>query len=98
MAAPYINGIEYPRPQIVLLDLNMPIKDGREALREIIDDKELCKIPVTVFSTLRQPNDIENMYKLGSNSYITKPSSFDGLLTVAKEIEMYWFRTVELPV
>jgi CheY-like chemotaxis protein len=96
--APYINETEYPRPQIVLLDLNMPKKDGREALKEIKTDKNLCKIPVIVFTTSRQPDDIENMYKLGSNSYITKPSSFDGLLTVAKEIEMYWFRTVELPV
>jgi len=96
--APYINETEFPRPQIVLLDLNMPKKDGRVALKEIKADKELCKIPVIVFTTSRQPDDIENMYKLGGNSYITKPSSFDGLLTVAKEIEVCWFRTVELPV
>jgi len=95
---PYISETEYPRPQIVLLDLNMPKKDGRQALKEIKSDKELCKIPVIVFTTSRRPDDIENMYKLGSNSYITKPSSFDGLLTIAKEIEEYWFRTVELPV
>lgn len=96
--APYINETEYPRPQIVILDLNMPKKDGRQALKEIKVDKELCKIPVIVFTTSSQPDDIEHMYKLGSNSYITKPSSFDGLLNIAKEIEVYWFRTVELPV
>ncbi len=96
--SPYINESEYPRPQIVLLDLNMPKKDGRQALKEIKADKELCKIPVIVLTTSRQPDDIEHMYKLGSNSYITKPSTFDGLLNIAKEIEVYWFRTVELPV
>ena len=95
---PYDNETVYPPPQIVLLDLNMPKKDGRQALKEIKADKDLCKIPVIVFTTSRQPDDINHMYKLGSNSYITKPSSFEGLLTVAKEIEMYWFRTVELPV
>lgn len=96
--APYTNEEQYPRPQIVLLDLNMPKKDGREALREIKTDKDLCKIPVIVLTTSRAQDDIEHMYKMGSNSYITKPSSFDGLLTIAKEIEEYWFRTVELPV
>ena len=95
---PYDNEMVYPHPQIVLLDLNMPKKDGRQALKEIKADKDLCKIPVIVFTTSRQPDDIEHMYKLGSNSYITKPSSFEGLLTVAKEIETYWFQTVELPV
>lgn len=95
---PYTNEEKYPRPQIVLLDLNMPKKDGREALREIKTDKDLCKIPVIVLTTSRQQDDIEHMYKMGSNSYITKPSSFDGLLNIAKEIEEYWFRTVELPV
>ncbi|MBC7848312.1 MAG: response regulator [Chitinophagaceae bacterium] len=96
--APYNNEEKYPRPQIVLLDLNMPKKDGREALKEIKSDKELCKIPVIIFTTSKQQEDIESMYMLGSNSYITKPSSFDGLLSIAKEIETYWFHTVELPV
>jgi CheY-like chemotaxis protein len=96
--APYNNTEKYPKPQIVLLDLNMPKKDGRQALKEIKSDKDLCKIPVIIFTTSRNQDDIEHMYKLGSNSYITKPSSFDGLLTIAKEIENYWFNTVELPV
>jgi CheY-like chemotaxis protein len=96
--APYNNAEKYPQPQIVLLDLNMPKKDGRQALKEIKSDKDLCKIPVIIFTTSRHQDDIEHMYRLGSNSYITKPSSFDGLLTIAKEIENYWFNTVELPV
>ena len=95
---PYTSEEKYPRPQLVLLDLNMPKKDGREALKEIKEDTELCKIPVIVFTTSRQEDDIELMYQMGSNSYITKPSSFDGLLSIAREIEVYWFRTVELPV
>jgi len=95
---PYTNEEVYPRPQLVLLDLNMPKKDGREALKEIKADKELCKIPVIVFTTSHQQEDIVHMYKMGSNSYITKPSTFDGLLSIAREIEVYWFRTVELPV
>jgi CheY-like chemotaxis protein len=94
---PYNDEERYPRPQIVLLDLNMPKKDGREALQEIKADKELCKIPVIILTTSHQQDDIEHMYRMGSNSYITKPSSFDGLLNIAREIEVYWFKTVELP-
>lgn len=95
--APYNDESKYPRPQLVLLDLNMPKKDGRQVLREIKNDKELCKIPVIVLTTSRQQDDIENAYRLGSNSYITKPSSFEGLIDIARELENYWFKTVELP-
>lgn len=95
--APYNDESKYPWPQLVLLDLNMPKKDGRQVLREIKTDKELCKIPVIVLTTSRQQDDIENAYRLGSNSYITKPSSFEGLIDIARELENYWFKTVELP-
>jgi two-component system, response regulator len=95
--SPYDNCEKYPAPQIVLLDLNMPKKDGRQTLKEIKEDKELCKIPVIVFTTSRQQEDIENMYRLGTNSYIAKPSSFEELMSVAREIESYWFNTVQLP-
>ncbi len=95
--APYNDESKYPWPQLVLLDLNMPKKDGRQVLREIKNDKELCKIPVIVLTTSRQQDDIENAYRLGSNSYITKPSSFEGLIDIARELENYWFKTVELP-
>lgn len=94
---PYSDDDKFPRPQIVLLDLNMPKKDGREALKEIKGDKALCKIPVIILTTSKHQDDIDHMYKLGSNSYITKPSSFEGLLALAKEFHNYWFRTVELP-
>lgn len=95
--APYSDEDKFPRPQLVLLDLNMPKKDGREALKEIKGDKTLCKIPVIILTTSKHPDDIDYMYRLGSNSYITKPSSFDGLLDLAREFRKYWLNTVELP-
>lgn len=95
--APYDNSEKYPVPQIVLLDLNMPKKDGRQTLKEIKEDKELSKIPVIVLTTSKQQDDIDCMYRLGTNSYIAKPSSFEELMRVAREIESYWFKTVQLP-
>lgn len=95
--SPYDNCEKYPQPQIVLLDLNMPKKDGRQTLKEIKEDKELCKIPVIVLTTSIRQEDVESMYRLGTNSYIAKPSSFQELLAVAREIESYWFKTVQLP-
>lgn len=94
---PYDNSEKYPTPQIVLLDLNMPKKDGRQTLKEIKEDMELSKIPVIVLSTSKQQEDIDYMYRLGTNSYIAKPSSFEELMKVAGEIESYWLKTVELP-
>jgi CheY-like chemotaxis protein len=96
--APYKNEEQYPQPGLILLDLNMPRKDGREALKEIKADKQLCKIPVVIFTTSRLPEDIDDMYQMGSNSYITKPASFEELKLIAREIDAYWFKTVELPV
>lgn len=95
--APYDDENKYPSPQLVLLDLNMPKKDGRQVLKEIKTDKTLCKIPVIVLTTSHQQDDIESAYRLGTNSYITKPSSFEGLMNIARELENYWFKTVELP-
>ena len=95
---PYTDEDQFPLPRIILLDLNMPKKDGREALREIKADEDLRKIPVIVFTTSLSQEDIDKSYQLGGNSYITKPSSFDDLIQIAKEIESYWFRTVKLPV
>lgn len=96
--SPYCDVEKYPLPHLVILDLNMPKKDGRQTLKEIKEDKELCKIPVIIFTTSTQEEDIERMYKLGTNSYITKPSSFEDLMELAREIDTYWFKTVELPV
>jgi CheY-like chemotaxis protein len=86
-----------PRPGVILLDLNMPRKDGREALREIKADPELRNIPVVVLSTSKADEDIAQSYNLGANSFITKPVTFDGLVEVVRGLGKYWFDIVELP-
>ncbi len=90
-------GVEAPRPGIILLDLNMPRKDGREALREIKADPALRRIPVVVLTTSKADTDIASLYDLGANSFISKPVQFDGLVNVMRLIEQYWFKAVELP-
>ena len=85
------------RPGLILLDLNMPKKDGREALREIKADPDLRKIPVVVLTTSRADTDIGRVYELGANSFISKPVSFDSLVDVMKTLYRYWFEIVELP-
>lgn len=84
-------------PGLILLDLNMPRKDGREALAEIRQDPLLRHIPVVILTTSQQEDDIIRCYHLGANSYITKPVSFEGLVDVMRMLEMYWLRTVKLP-
>ena len=86
-----------PRPGLILLDLNMPRKDGREALREIKADPELKRIPVIVLTTSKADTDISKIYDLGANSFIAKPVSFDSLVKVMKTLGNYWFDIVELP-
>jgi CheY-like chemotaxis protein len=86
-----------PRPGVILLDLNMPRKDGREALREIKADPELRNIPVVVLTTSKAEEDIAQSYDLGANSFITKPVTFAGLVEVVRELGRYWFEIVELP-
>jgi len=86
-----------PRPDLILLDLNMPRKDGREALKEIRAHRELRKVPVVVFTTSRADSDIERVYELGANSFITKPAGFDELVATVTRLTGYWFGTVELP-
>ena len=83
---------------LVLLDLNLPKKDGREALKEIKADPELRKIPVVVLTTSKADTDIGRIYELGANSFISKPVSFDSLVDVMKILGRYWFEIVELPV
>ena len=87
-----------PRPGVILLDLNMPRKDGREVLRDIRARPELRRIPVIVLTTSKADTDIERMYELGANSFITKPVQFDGLVNLMRMLSVYWFKTVELPV
>jgi len=86
-----------PTPGLILLDLNMPRKDGREALREIKADPDLRRIPVVVLTTSKAEEDIYRTYDLGANSFITKPVSFDGLVSVMRDIGRYWIEIVELP-
>ena len=86
-----------PRPGLILLDLNMPRKDGREALREIKADVELRRIPVVVFTTSKADTDVARMYDLGANSFISKPIQFEALVKVMRILGQYWFTAVELP-
>jgi len=86
-----------PSPGLILLDLNMPRKDGREALREIKNDADLRRIPVVVLTTSKAEEDIYRTYDLGANSFITKPVSFEGLVSVMRDIGRYWIEIVELP-
>lgn len=87
----------HERPGVILLDLNMPRKDGREALREIKSDPDLRDIPVVIFTTSKAEEDIYRSYQLGSNSFITKPVTFENLITVMTTLGSYWFEIVELP-
>ncbi len=85
------------RPGIILLDLNMPRKDGREALKEIKENQNLHDIPVVVFTTSKAEEDVIRSYQLGVNSFITKPVTFNNLLNVMSSLGRYWFEIVELP-
>jgi CheY-like chemotaxis protein len=86
-----------PRPSLILLDLNMPKKGGREALKEIKADPDLRCIPIVALTTSHTEEDILSTYNLGVNSYITKPVTFAGLVEVMKVLRKYWFEIVELP-
>ncbi|MCK5380524.1 MAG: response regulator, partial [Candidatus Latescibacteria bacterium] len=86
-----------PRPDLILLDLNMPRKDGREALREIKADSELRRIPIVVLTTSKAEEDIYRTYELGVSSFITKPVTFEGLVDLMKTLSKYWFEIVQLP-
>ena len=87
-----------PRPGLILLDLNMPRKDGREALIQIKNDPNLRQIPVVVLTTSKAEEDIYRSYDLGANSFITKPVTFASLVEVIRTIGKYWFEIVELPL
>lgn len=91
----YENGTV--RPGVILLDLNMPRKDGREALKEIKSSPKLQNIPIVIFTTSKAEEDIYRSYQLGSNSFITKPVTFENLISVMKTLGAYWFEIVELP-
>lgn len=84
-------------PDLILLDLNMPLKDGRQALREIKSNPSLRKVPTVVLTTSRDEDDIEECYQWGANSYIIKPSRYSELLDVVESLKKYWVDTVRLP-
>ncbi len=93
----YGDPADSPRPGLILLDLNMPRKDGREALREIKADPALKYIRVVVLTTSKAEEDIFRTYDLSAASYITKPVTFDALVEVVKALGKYWLEIVELP-
>ena len=86
-----------PRPGLILLDLNMPRMDGREALEAIKGNPNLKGIPVVILTTSKQEEDMVKGYNLGAASYITKPVTFDGLVDLMKTLGKYWEEFVELP-
>jgi len=86
-----------PLPGLILLDLNMPRKDGREALKEIKADPVLRRIPIDVLTTSKAEEDILRSYDLGVNSYVTKPVTFKSLVELIKVLGQYWFEVVRLP-
>jgi CheY-like chemotaxis protein len=93
----YADAQAAPRPGLILLDLNMPRKDGREALKDIKNDAGLREIPVVILTTSKDEEDVLRSYDLGANSYIMKPVTFEGLCNVMKSLGKYWFEIVELP-
>jgi CheY-like chemotaxis protein len=85
-------------PGFILLDLNMPKKDGREVLKELKQHPVFKKIPVIVFTTTKNEIEIKRCYELGANSYVVKPITFDALLKVVENIRSFWFQTASIPV
>jgi CheY-like chemotaxis protein len=93
----YADPASSPRPGIILLDLNMPRKDGREALQELKQDPRFRAIRVIVLTTSKAEEDILRTYNLSAASYITKPVTFESLVDVVKTLGKYWLEIVELP-
>jgi two-component system response regulator len=88
---------EAPTPDLVLLDLNLPLKDGREVLAEVKVDPHLRSIPVVVLTTSQAEEDVLRAYGLHANCYITKPVDFEGFVNVVRSIQQFWFSIVTLP-
>ncbi len=86
-----------PRPDLILLDINMPKMDGKQVLQKIREDQTLHNLPVIMLTTSNQERDIVDSYKLGVNAYITKPNTLEGFIIAVKTLEDFWFDVVELP-
>ena len=93
----YTDKLKFPRPGLILLDLNMPRKDGREALFEIKQDENLRSIPIVILTTSKAEQDILKTYDLGVSSFITKQVKFESLVDIMTTLNRYWFEIVELP-
>jgi CheY-like chemotaxis protein len=93
----FADPLSSPRPALVLLDLNLPGTDGREVLEAIKNNPELRDIPVVILTTSNDTNDIEQCYKEGANSYLTKPINFTTYIEAVQRLHLYWFETVMLP-
>lgn len=97
----YLHGhgvwANHPTPSLILLDLNMPRKDGREALAAIKDDPTLRRIPIVIVSTSKAEEDVTRSYELGVSSFISKPVTYESLVSMVEALTHYWFRTVRLP-
>lgn len=94
---PHASGNDAPRPDLVLLDLNMPGLDGYRVLETIRSDRRLSRLPVVVMSTSTNVADVNRTYALGCNTFIRKPLDFDEFVRVVGELVPYWFRLVQLP-
>ncbi len=92
--SPYEDAV---RPDVILLDLNLPKKDGREVLAEVKADADLRRIPVVILTTSQAEEDIQQSYDLHANAFISKPVDFEQFIHVIKTIEAFWFTTVKLP-
>ncbi|SDJ88819.1 Response regulator receiver domain-containing protein [Halovenus aranensis] len=86
-----------PMPDLFLLDLNMPKKDGRDVLAEMDDDPELRRIPVVVLTSSDAEEDVVKSYELSANAYLTKPVDFDGFVDIVNRLEDFWFKVVKMP-
>jgi CheY-like chemotaxis protein len=93
----FAEGKPAPRPDVILLDLKMPRKDGWETLRELKADPAFRQIPVIVLTTSSARDDIDSAYQCGANSYVTKPTTFQGLADILGRLTTYWFDVAQLP-
>ncbi len=90
-------GIQYPRPDLLLLDLNMPRKDGRQALAEIHADSSLRSLPVVILTTSIEECEVNKCYQLGANTYVVKPLSYDRLVEILRSLHLYWTELASRP-
>lgn len=93
----YANGRKAPRPDLILLDLKMPKKDGRDALREIKADGRFQSVPIVVLTTSTADDDVDYCYRIGASSYIPKPVTFQAWMDLMRTLDKYWFELVRLP-